>query len=83
MTSAEIAALVVHLMARFEERGELHGDRFPFPLSQQQIADCTGLTPVHACRVLSVLRQNRICDVGHGAVKILQRAELQRLAAVR
>jgi CRP-like cAMP-binding protein len=78
-----IAALVVHLMARFEERGELHGDRFPFPLSQQQIADCTGLTPVHACRVLSVLRQNRICDVGHGAVKILERTELQRLAAVR
>ncbi|HUE09707.1 MAG TPA: Crp/Fnr family transcriptional regulator [Steroidobacteraceae bacterium] len=78
-----IAALVVHVMARFEERGELHDDRFPFPLSQQQIADCTGLTPVHACRVLGLLRRNGICNVGHGAVKILERAELQRLAALR
>jgi CRP-like cAMP-binding protein len=78
-----IAALVVHVMARFEERGELHDGRFSFPLSQQQIADCTGLTPVHACRVLSLLRRNGICDVGHGAVRIQDRAELQRLAALR
>jgi CRP-like cAMP-binding protein len=44
-----IAALIVHVMMRCEQRGELLNDEFPFPLSQQQIADFTGLTPVHTC----------------------------------
>ncbi len=74
-----IAALIVHVMLRCEQRGELLDDEFPFPLSQQQIADFTGLTPVHTCRVLSSLRKNAICDVGHGFVKIRERAELLRM----
>lgn len=78
-----IAALIIHIMSRFEERGELANDEFPFPLSQQQIADFTGLTPVHTCRVLSFLRKNGICDVGHGVVKVLERSELQRLAYLK
>jgi len=78
-----IAALIFHIMARFEERGELQDDEFPFPMSQQQIADFTGLTPVHTCRVLSFLRKNGICDVGHGSVKIIERGELQRMAALK
>jgi CRP-like cAMP-binding protein len=78
-----IAALLVHIMSRFDERGGLQDDEFPFPMSQQQIADFTGLTPVHTCRVLSWLRKNGICDVGHGSVKVADRNELQRLAALK
>jgi len=78
-----IAALIVHVLTRFEERGEVHNDEFPFPMSQQQIADFTGLTPVHTCRVLSSLRKHSICDVGHGMVKIADRRELQRMAAIK
>ena len=70
-----IAALIVHVMLRCDERGELLDDEFPFPLSQQQIADFTGLTPVHTCRVLSSLRKNAICDVGHGFVKVMERRD--------
>jgi hypothetical protein len=43
----------------------------------------TGLTPVHTCRVLSSFRKNGICDVGHGSVKVMDRAELQRIAATK
>lgn len=78
-----IAALIVHVMLRCEQRGELLGDEFPFPLSQQQIADFTGLTPVHTCRVLSSLRKSAICDVGHGFVKIHERSELQRMELLK
>jgi CRP-like cAMP-binding protein len=78
-----IVALLVAMLARAEQRGELQDDEFPFPMSQQQIADFTGLTPVHACRVLSSLRKNGICDVGHGVVKIGDRAELGRIEAQR
>jgi len=78
-----IAALVAYVMQRCEQRGELLDDEIPFPLSQQQIADFTGLTPVHTCRVLSSLRRNGICDVGRGGVKILQRAALARMGALK
>ena len=78
-----IASLIFQIMLRVEERGELAGDEFAFPMSQQQMADCTGLTPVHTCRVLSALRKNGVCDVGHGAIKVLDRAELQRIATIK
>ena len=70
-------------MKRCDQRGEVVDEEFPFPLSQQQIADFTGLTPVHTCRVLSWLRKNGICDVGHGSVKVTDRNELTRLAALK
>jgi CRP/FNR family transcriptional regulator, anaerobic regulatory protein len=78
-----IAALLVHVMLRCEQRGELLDDEFQFPLSQQQIADFTGLTPVHTCRVLSSLRKNGVCDVGQGVVRIMERSELQRIGALK
>jgi len=78
-----IAALLTYVMRRCEQRGEVVGGEFPFPLSQQQVADFTGLTPVHTCRVLSTLRKQGICEVGHGCVKVLERGELQRLGALK
>jgi CRP-like cAMP-binding protein len=78
-----IASLIFQIAQRLEARGEHAGDEFAFPMSQQQMADCTGLTPVHTCRVLSALRKSGVCDVGHGAIKILDRAELQRIAAFK
>ncbi|MGB6800259.1 MAG: Crp/Fnr family transcriptional regulator [Xanthobacteraceae bacterium] len=55
-----IAGLLVHVMLRSQEHGEVHDDEFPLPMNQQQIADFTGLTPVHTCRVLSALRKTRL-----------------------
>lgn len=78
-----IVALIVHVMQRCEQRGEVVEEEFPFPLSQQQIADFSGLTPVHTCRVLGALRKSGICDVGHGIVKVMERTELQRMAALK
>jgi CRP-like cAMP-binding protein len=78
-----IASLILQIMLRVEERGDLTDGEFAFPMSQQQMADCTGLTPVHTCRVLSALRKASVCDVGRGAIKILDRAELQRIAAIK
>lgn len=78
-----IASLIVQVMLRSEQRGELAGGEFAFPMSQQQMADFTGLTPVHTCRVLSALRKTGVCDVGHGMVKVLDRAQLQRIAAIK
>jgi CRP/FNR family transcriptional regulator, anaerobic regulatory protein len=78
-----VVNLIVQIMLRAEQRGDLLDGEFALPMSQQQIADFTGLTPVHTCRVLSALRKAGVCEVAHGAVKVLDRAELQRLAALR
>jgi CRP/FNR family transcriptional regulator, anaerobic regulatory protein len=78
-----IAALLFQLMTRSEQRGELKADAFAFPLRQQQIADCTGLTPVHVCRVVGRLRKDGICEVGHGMVRVFDRAELERMALLK
>jgi CRP/FNR family transcriptional regulator, anaerobic regulatory protein len=76
-----IAAFIAGVMVRSEDRGELRDDEFPLPMSQQQIADFAGLTPVHTCRILSLLRKKRVCDVGHGVVKIADRIALERMAS--
>ena len=78
-----IASLIFQITLRVEERGELADGEFAFPMSQQQMADCTGLTPVHTCRILTTLRKSGVCDVGHDAIKILDRSELQRIAALK
>lgn len=74
-----IVSLVLRVMLRAEARDALQDDDFEFPLNQQQIADCTGLTPVHVCRILGALRNSGVCDVKNGHVKVLDRAELMRM----
>jgi CRP-like cAMP-binding protein len=78
-----IAGLIVHVMQRAQARGDIADDIFTLPMNQQQIADFTGLTPVHTCRVLSALRKAKVCDVGHGLVKVIDSAELLRIAAFK
>lgn len=78
-----VAALVVHAMLRSEGRGDVEDDAFAFPLSQQQIADCTGITPVHACRVLGAMRKDGVCDIRHGIVRVIDRTELMRLGSIK
>lgn len=50
----EITTLSVFVRSKF--CSECHGDSFPFPITQTDLADATGLTPVHANRMLRKLR---------------------------
>ena len=40
---------------------------FPFPVTQNQLADVTGLTPVHVNRTLQALRREGLADIRHNA----------------
>ena len=51
-----IAHLLCELYLRLQAVGQCPSDRCILPLSQEQIADCVGLTPVHVNRVLQTLR---------------------------
>ena len=52
-----IVSLMVGLYDRLHERGLLRGEKMPFPLRQQDIADALGLSPVHVNRTLQQLRK--------------------------
>lgn len=68
--SERIASLILKIMARLEKKGEVRDLTFPFPLRQQHIADLTGLTPVHVCRVLGAFRKDGIFQVDEGLGRV-------------
>jgi CRP-like cAMP-binding protein len=53
-----IAHVLCEFAARLEARGMRGADGFELPMTQEQLADTTGLTPVHVNRVLKTLEQD-------------------------
>ncbi len=75
-----IARLFLHLQERLETRGLALNGALPIPLRQQQIADATGLTPVHVNRVIGSMRSHGLIEMADGILKIANLSALQRLA---
>ena len=50
-----IAHILCEFAVRLESRGLASGDGFELPMTQEQLADATGLTPVHVNRVLKAI----------------------------
>ena len=76
-----LARLILRLMKRLAKRGMVQGQTMEFPLRQHQIADATGLTPVHVSRVLSNFRRKGLIDINGRSLTILNATELSRVAA--
>ena len=74
-----IAHLLCELSLRFRGAGLSRGDLIRFPLTQEQIADATGLTPVHTNRTLQALRQERLIELRAMHLRVL---DWQRLVEV-
>jgi CRP-like cAMP-binding protein len=53
---------------------------YPFPLSQQQIGDHLGLTPIHVNRTLSRLRADGVVTIANQLLAVGDLARLRRLA---
>ena len=53
---------------------------FDMPLTQEQLGEAMGITPVHANRVIKQLREENILDFNRGRVTILDERKLQELA---
>lgn len=75
-----IAHLFCELEVRLNRVGLIDGDEFEFPLTQADLAESTGLTPVHVNRMLQVLRQSGLIELRSKRVRILDREGLQTLA---
>jgi CRP-like cAMP-binding protein len=75
-----IAHLFCELHARLALVGLVRDERFDLPLTQDVIADATGLTSVHVNRVLQKLRGDGLITLASGQLTILDVDGLRKLA---
>jgi CRP-like cAMP-binding protein len=76
---SRIAHLLCEISLRLEAAGLAQDFRYELPMTQEQIADCTGLTPVHVNRVLKELGRLGLIDRERRLVSIVDWKELQRI----
>jgi CRP-like cAMP-binding protein len=76
---ARLAHMLCELMVRLRAAGEAGGTAYEIPMSQEQLADCTGMTAIHLNRMLmSLERAGAIARRGR-SVSILDWRKLAKL----
>jgi CRP-like cAMP-binding protein len=78
---SRVAHLLCELLCKHQAAGLAQERSFPLPVTQQDLADALGLTPVHINRVLQELRQRRLIELTRTTAVILDWDELERLAS--
>jgi CRP-like cAMP-binding protein len=76
---ARIAHLLCEIAVRLRNAGAA-GEMFDFPVTQEQLADATGLTPVHTNRTLQALRREGLIQLTSGSLRILNWQALREAA---
>lgn len=77
---ARIAHLFCELYVRLQWIGLATEGRYRFPLTQEDVADISGLTPVHVNRMLKGLRHDGLISLHKGNLTIFDFPGLSRLA---
>ena len=75
-----VAYLLCELLWRHAAVGFTNGDTFRLPLTQTELADTLGLTPVHVNRVLKELRERGLITINQRMLHLLDVAGLQSVA---
>jgi CRP-like cAMP-binding protein len=76
---ARVAHLLCELAVRLDKVGAGRDGLFDFPITQEQIADCTGLTPVHTNRTLQSLRKDGLLQLNARSLSILDWDRLRQV----
>ncbi|HEX3881388.1 MAG TPA: Crp/Fnr family transcriptional regulator [Stellaceae bacterium] len=77
---ARIGFLIYEIFLRMRAFGEIDDQKFEFPVTQADLADATGLTPVHVNRMLKQLREENLIAI-EGKTWIVPDPERLRKAA--
>jgi CRP-like cAMP-binding protein len=77
---SRMAHLFCELFLRLEVAGKTAELGYDFPLTQDQLASCLGLTQVHVNRTLQALRRQGLIELQDRRLTILNLPELQTLA---
>ena len=72
-----IAHLLCELLMRMEAAGLTREHGYDLPLTQAQLADATGLTPVHVNRVLKALREKGLISLEARSLRVLELGALR------
>ena len=75
-----VAYLLCELLWRYAAVGLTNGDTFRLALTQIELADTLGLTPVHVNRVLKEFRGRGLLSMEHRVLNLLDVASLQDIA---
>jgi CRP-like cAMP-binding protein len=59
---ARVAHLLCEFSLRLQAAGMAENHRYELPMTQEQLADATGLTPVHVNRVLKALEREGLIE---------------------
>jgi CRP-like cAMP-binding protein len=73
-----VAHLICELEARLKSVGIGSSDRFELPLTQEDMGDALGLSPVHVNRVLRRLREQNLMTISNKILTIQNLSELRR-----
>ena len=74
-----ICHLICEIATRQEAAGICHGPDYEWPMTQEQIGDATGLTPVHVNRTLQQLRHDKVITTLNRTITV---SNWQRLCEV-
>ena len=75
-----IAHLMCEMLIRYRIVGETTDHSFPFLLTQDELADATGMTAVHVNRMLQQLRTQGLIELRGKVLTVLDPKGLQRVA---
>jgi CRP-like cAMP-binding protein len=74
------AHLLLELTARLQRVGAVNRSGFECPLTQYDLADALGLTPIHVNRMLRELRERKFLEFRQGHVRLLDSPGLTKFA---
>ncbi|MDQ7734881.1 Crp/Fnr family transcriptional regulator [Halomonas sp. SpR1] len=74
---SRIAHVICELLLRLKAVGLVEDNSFHMPISQAELADATGMTPVHVNRVLQALRNNGLIITNRRQITIPDWQKLQ------
>ncbi|HEX8626282.1 MAG TPA: Crp/Fnr family transcriptional regulator [Allosphingosinicella sp.] len=76
---SRLSHLLCEIALRLEAAGLAEDRRYELPMTQEQLADCTGLTPVHVNRVLKELGRLGLINRDKRSVEIVEWDRLQHI----
>jgi CRP-like cAMP-binding protein len=77
---SRLAHILCELLIRYRVVGLGKDNSVPFPMTQEELSDATGMTSVHLNRVLKELRTEGLVELKSRVLKILDFARLSEIA---
>jgi CRP-like cAMP-binding protein len=75
-----IAHLFYEMLIRYRMVGLAPDNRFEFPVTQDELADATGLTPVHVNRMVQQLRDGGLIEMKGKVLRVIDPEGLKQVA---